>query len=57
MITLINKSMWMYPWEAHVVERGVEGCKSLGHFNARGAIQDSRRVNTNVEWSTTMAEF
>ena len=40
MITRIKISMWMYPWEAHVSERGLEECKWLGCFNARGDIQD-----------------
>mgnify|MGYP007132917059 FL=1 len=34
MITLIKNAIWMYPWETHVLERGFEGCKWLGRFNA-----------------------
>ena len=47
----------MYPWKAHVAEHGFEECKWLGHFNARGDIEDIKRVNANVESSTTMLEF
>ena len=52
MITLIKNSMWMYPWEAHVVERGFEGCKWLGRFNARWIIWMPIRVFTRSkkEW-------
>ena len=39
-IILIKNYMWMYPWKAHVAEHGFEECKWLGHFNARGDIQD-----------------
>ena len=55
--THVKNSMWMYPWEAHVSERGFEGCKWLGHFNSRGDIQDIKRTNANVERSTKMVEL
>ena len=57
MITLINNSLWMYSWEADVAERGFEGCKWLGRFYGRGVIQDIKRVNVDVEASTTMVEI
>ena len=48
MITIIKTSMWMYHWEAHVLEHGFEGCKWLGRFNARGDIEDIKRVNADA---------
>ena len=47
----------MYRWEAHVLERGLEECKWLGCFNARGDIQDIKRSNVDADISTTMVEF
>ena len=39
-ITLIKNSMWMYPWEGHVLERAFEKYKWLGCFIAREDIHD-----------------
>ena len=50
--------MWVDPWEALTcLKFGLEGCKWLGRFNARGDIEDIKRVNADFESSTTMLEF
>ena len=47
----------MFHWEIWCGKSGFEGCKWLGHFNARGVIQDIKRVNADAKSSTTTVEF
>ena len=44
MITLIKNSMWMYPWEAHVAERGFQGCNGWGALMPEGIFKTSNEI-------------
>ena len=44
MITLIKNSMWMYPWEVHVAERGFQGCNGWGALMPEGIFKTSNEI-------------